>query len=140
KKRRKEGKLHLSVQVPTGCWRLLGTNSRRSIPANYRNLLCRQMIGLPQLIKRAISIGRSLLSAALSPARQKQPEIKLLIQPAESGDGTTMEAQLAAGADVNSATESGMTILMSASSNCQLGLVSLLLERGANVKAKRTDG
>src|SRR5439155_18747503 len=98
------------------------------------------VIGLPQFIKRGISIGRSLLSAALSPARQKQPEIKLLIQAAESGDGTTMEAQLAAGADVNSATESGMTILMSADANGHLGIVSLLLERGANVNVKRNDG
>jgi hypothetical protein len=79
------------------------------------------------------------LSAALSPARQKQPEIKLLIQAAESGDAAIVEAQLAAGADVNSATESGMTPLMSAAAHGHLRIVSLLLERGAHINEKRND-
>ena len=80
------------------------------------------------------------MSSALSPAREKQPEIELLIQAAGSGDAATVEAQLAAGADVNSATDSGMTTLMSAATNGHLRIVSLLLKRGANVNVKRNDG
>ncbi len=80
------------------------------------------------------------MSAALSPARQKQPEIQLLMLAAESGDAATVEAQLAAGADVNSATESGMTTLMSAAAKGHLRIVSLLLGRGAHINVKRNDG
>ncbi len=79
------------------------------------------------------------MSAASSPARHNQPEGITLVQAAERGDVGTVEVLIAAGADVNAATQHGMTALMSAAANGHLGLVSLLLERGADINARRYD-
>lgn len=76
---------------------------------------------------------------ASSAARQNRAQ-GTLVQAAEAGDFGAAEVLIAAGADVNSATEHGMTALMTAAANGHLGLVSLLLERGADINAKRYDG
>lgn len=79
------------------------------------------------------------MSAASSPARENQPEGITMVEAAKCGDVGTVEVLIAAGVDVNSATEHGMTALMSAAANGHLGLVSLLVERGADINAKRCD-
>ncbi len=65
----------------------------------------------------------------------------MLLQAAEAGELGSVEVLIGAGVDINSsATEYGMTALMSAAANGHLALVSFLLQRGADINAKRHDG
>ncbi|MGH9908491.1 MAG: ankyrin repeat domain-containing protein, partial [Pyrinomonadaceae bacterium] len=75
-----------------------------------------------------------------SAARENRLQATLLVQAAEAGDFGAVKALIAAGVDVNSATEHGMTALMAAAANGHLSLVSFLLDSGAAFKAKRYDG
>jgi ankyrin repeat protein len=61
----------------------------------------------------------------------------MLVQAAEAGDFSPVEALIAAGVDVNGATEHGMTALMAAAANGHLALLAFLLDGGADFKAKR---
>jgi hypothetical protein len=75
-----------------------------------------------------------------SSAARSRPQGATLVQAAKAGDFGSVEDLIAAGADVNGATEHGMTALMTAAANGHLKLVSCLLERGADINAKRYDG
>lgn len=81
------------------------------------------------------------MSAALALVREDNAYTQdWLAQAAEMRDRARVKALLANGANVDAATESGMTPLMYAASNGSAEIVQILLDCDAQVNAKRNDG
>src|SRR6266536_5767294 len=81
------------------------------------------------------------MSAAIALVREDNTHTQdWLAQAAEMRDRARVKALLANGANVDAATESGMTPLMYAASNGSTDIVQILLDCGAQVIAKRNDG
>jgi hypothetical protein len=78
--------------------------------------------------------------STLSPEPHDPSPGIMLIKAAAVGDFDSAKALIAAGVDVNSCTEHGMTALMNAAAKGHLGLVNHLLRSGADINAKRYDG
>lgn len=76
----------------------------------------------------------------LSLKRQLAADAEMLVQAAESGDKTGVEALLAAGVDANAPLKNGQTPLMAASSKGHADIIKTLLAAGADVNARRDDG
>ena len=81
------------------------------------------------------------MSAALASFNETNANIQdWLAQAAEMRDRARVKALLVNGANVDSATESGMTPLMYAASSGSAEIVQILLDGGAQVNLKRNDG
>jgi ankyrin repeat protein len=76
----------------------------------------------------------------IKPVQGELAKTERLAYAAEVGNPAMLEKLLASGADVDSATNNGMTPLMRAASNGHLQVVRLLLDHGADLDAKRVDG
>lgn len=76
-----------------------------------------------------------------STANSREPvDTRTWLSAAAQGDEALVRALLAAGADVNAASEDGETALVRAASKGHLHIVQLLLEAGADPNARREDG
>ena len=81
------------------------------------------------------------MSAALASFNETNTNTQdWLARAAEMRDRASVKALLVNGANVDAATESGMTALMYAASNGSAEIVQMLLDGGAQVNLKRNDG